>query len=344
MSHTDVFTPGHDDEGRDATVISGGSASRSRASSRPRSRHSRSPSPEVSRSNTQGSRCRSQSRSRARPQEQHHQEHHQESLITHPQQDMSPPKSNNEINLVIDSSGQGTFHIATKGLNPKKKHQSHLIFNIQIDEASQRYLIHTSMGRLDKIRIIHPGMNILRTLSYWNNLQKRRYANNPNEIARGGQLGIVNKSMRTKLVMMTLMGDYSHRAWEYDDVFQRELERFVEDALQFHLCLNGDSSSSSDGGGKGSDHAGSTASSAGSSGGGSNDHRSPPSNHHSVHLNKVGNNTNNSAGNTNSRHQYGAAASPEDNNSSQHHPPSSTKRGRRSKLLLDKVLQKVIGD
>lgn len=179
------------------------------------------------------------------------------------------------------------------------------------------------MGRLDKIREIHPGMNILRTLSYWNNLQKRRYANNPNEMARGGQLGIVNKSMRTKLVMMTLVGEYSHRAWEYDDIFQRELERFVEDALQFHLCLNGDS------GGIAPSDAKSTASSAMSgSSGGSNDHRSPPSN--SVHF------KHSSANDTNH------AALPEDGASSA--SSSITKRGRKGKLLLDKVLQKVIGD
>ena len=169
----------------------------------------------------------------------------------------------NEINLVIDSSGHGTFHIATRGTC--KKH-SHLTFDIQIDEGSQRYLIHTSMGRLDKIRDIHPGMNILRTLSYWNTLQKKRYGsaggggNGGEECVRGGQLGTVAKSKRN-MVMMTLMGDYVERRWEYDATFQVELERFVEDALQFHLCLNGDSSANG-GGGEGemgaSDHGGLT--------------------------------------------------------------------------------------
>lgn len=178
----------------------------------------------------------------------------------------SPSSAGNEINLVIDSAGHGTFHIATKNnaanatektatkpfaSSKKNQPQTHLTFDIQIDESSQRYLIHTSMGRLDKIRDIHPGMNILRTLSYWNGLQKKRYGNNPTEVVKGGQLGIVaGKNARTNLVMMTLMGEYSHRAWEYDEVFQRELERFVEDALQFHQCLNGDGTkNNNDGGG-----------------------------------------------------------------------------------------------
>ena len=174
--------------------------------------------------------------------------------------------SSNEINLVIDSGGRGTFHIATRGTCRKR---SHLTFDIRIDEASQRYLIHTSMGRLDKIRHIHPGMNILRTLSYWNSLQRKRYGGGGNgsgaedggssdeSAIRGGQLGIVAKSKRN-MVMMTLMGEYAERRWEYDSTFQAELERFVEDALQFHLCLNGDGRGGGDDELNGSEHGGST--------------------------------------------------------------------------------------
>lgn len=150
----------------------------------------------------------------------------------------------NEINLVIDSTGRGSFHIATKSPSSSTDDdRSHLVFDIQIDEPSQKYLIHMCMGRLDKIRVIHPGMNILRTLSYWNGLQKKRYSgpdSHSGENIRGGQLGIVAKSKRN-MVMMTLMGDYVERQWEHDATFQLELERFVEDAQQFHMCLNSDS-------------------------------------------------------------------------------------------------------
>ena len=90
------------------------------------------------------------------------------------------------------------------------------------------------MGQLDKIREIHSNMNILRTLSHWNTVQK-----NNHEYEFVGQLGIVPKG-KTNLIMMTLMGEYTISSnWENDGKFSSELERFVEDALQFHLCLNG---------------------------------------------------------------------------------------------------------
>ena len=168
----------------------------------------------------------------------------------------------NEINLVIDSNGHGQFHISAEDA------KTTLTFDIQIDESTHRYLIHTSMGRLDKIRDIHPGMNILRTLTHWNALQKKRYRSSSgnngsgsedhNNNVRGGQLGIVpsnkssgvgyghtSRSSTHNLIMMTLMGEYNNIDWEYDGIFSLELERFVEDALQFHLCLNGHSTSGS---------------------------------------------------------------------------------------------------
>ncbi len=216
----------------------------------------RSPSPDMI--SSRSSRSRSQRGSRSRytaraihspPQEpQGDSDNHESSPIA----SQDPPVSRS-INLVIDSEGHGTFHIATRGLAPrkssgmtpafpgrsKKSCQDRLAFDVQIDEATRRYLIHTSMGRLDRIRAVHPGMNILRTLSYWNGLQRRRYGDNPTEVVKGGTLGIASRN-RSDTVMMTLTSEYGHRAWERDEVFQRELERFVEDALQFHLCLNGD--------------------------------------------------------------------------------------------------------
>jgi hypothetical protein len=255
-----------------------------------------------------------------------------EPLHTHARQDPPPSRS---INLVIDSEGHGTFHIATKGLNntnttssnifeskSSKKSSSqtqYLTFDIQIDESSQRYLIHTSMGRLDKIRTIHPGMNILRTLSYWNGLQKRRYGLNPTEVVKGGQLGIVSKN-RTDLVMMTLMGEYSHRAWEYDEVFQRELERFGEDALQFHLCLNGDGGG---GGGKGEEAYGSPATFTGGT----------TSKSVTLMLGSI------AGGGANNTARQQASASGDDTTA-----PSSTTTKRGRSKLLDKVFQKVIRD
>ena len=99
------------------------------------------------------------------------------------------------------------------------------------------------MGQLDKIREIHSNMNILRTLSHWNTVQK-----NNHQYEFVGQLGIVPKNNgRTNLIMMTLMGEYTMSSnWENDGKFSSELERFVEDALQFHLCLNGLDNSASD--------------------------------------------------------------------------------------------------
>jgi len=155
----------------------------------------------------------------------------------------------NEINLLIDSNGRGQFHISTKNYNHddttnnttsnsdgSSTSNTQLTFDIQIDESSRRYLIHTSMGQLDKIREIHSNMNILRTLSHWNTVQK-----NNHEYEFVGQLGIVPKNNgKTNLIMMTLMGEYTMSSnWENDGKFSSELERFVEDALQFHLCLNG---------------------------------------------------------------------------------------------------------
>ena len=156
----------------------------------------------------------------------------------------------NEINLLIDSNGRGQFHISTKHNNDDTNNNqsntsssdgsstsnTQLTFDIQIDESTRRYLIHTSMGQLDKIREIHSNMNILRTLSHWNTVQK-----NNHEYEFVGQLGIVPKNNgKTNLIMMTLMGEYTMSSnWENDVKFSSELERFVEDALQFHLCLNG---------------------------------------------------------------------------------------------------------
>ena len=112
---------------------------------------------------------------------------------------------------------------------------------MQIDEPTQRYVIHTSMGQLNKIRETHPQTNILRTLSHWNDLQNMRYASFG---GKGGRLGIVNDpnakaNKHQQVVVMTLVGEYAHREWEHDERFRRELERFVEDALQFYDCLNG---------------------------------------------------------------------------------------------------------
>ena len=44
------------------------------------------------------------------------------------------------------------------------------------------------MGRLDKIRDIHPGMNILRTLTHWNTLQKKRYRSSSGNNGSGGYI------------------------------------------------------------------------------------------------------------------------------------------------------------
>jgi len=146
-------------------------------------------------------------------------------LLRHPSMhDDQPTPGANEINLVIDEHGHGSFTCSNKQ------------FDIQIVESTRRYVIRTQMGKLSKIREIHPQTNILRTLSYWNDLQKKRYSRDGHGI--GGQLAI--DSQNKNQVIMTLMGEYSRAQWEYDERFQRELERFVEDALQFHMCLNGE--------------------------------------------------------------------------------------------------------
>ena len=84
---------------------------------------------------------------------------------------------------------------------------SHLTFQVQIDESSKRFLIHSSMGRLDKLRELHPGMNILRTLSHWNELQKRPRRLNVGDhndateatvIVRGGVLGIAPEQIEAQ--------------------------------------------------------------------------------------------------------------------------------------------------
>jgi hypothetical protein len=176
-----------------------------------------------------------------------HQRHHDQRQDQQQQQ--------HQISLVIDANGHGQFHVKSSS-SPSSSMPSHLTFQVQIDEPSKRFLIHSSMGRLDKLRDLHPGMNILRTLSHWNELQKRPRRlivgdhNDSTEatvIIRGGVLGIAleqikssrGRTTKVDMVKMTLMGEYTHRTWENDIVFQKELERFVEDALQFHLCLNG---------------------------------------------------------------------------------------------------------
>ena len=99
-------------------------------------------------------------------------------------------------------------------------------------------------------------MNILRTLSHWNELLKKsrplsddvvKDGTSTTVCVRGGQLGITSEQIKnsrgrmikTDMIKMTLIGEYYHRTWENDALFQRELERFVEEALQFQLCLNG---------------------------------------------------------------------------------------------------------
>lgn len=167
---------------------------------------------------------------------QHHQEQQQN-------QGQQRQQQKHQINLIIDANGHGQFHIKSSSSTP-----SQLTFKVQIDEASRRFLIHSSMGRLDKIRELHPGMNILRTLSHWNELQKRsRRLKVGDPDIRGGMLGIApeqiknsrGRTTKADMVKMTLMGEYAQHAWENDVVFQKELERFVEDALQFNFCLNG---------------------------------------------------------------------------------------------------------
>ena len=79
---------------------------------------------------------------------------------------------------------------------------------------------------------------------------------------------------------MASMGsrEYSHKCdWEYDAHFSFELERFVEDALQFHLCLNGKADAVAADGGGGSGSSGGNASATGGVGNGNGDSNSAPS-------------------------------------------------------------------
>ena len=90
--------------------------------------------------------------------------------------------NNDSRRWAIDDTGKGIFQIATRSAKSlpssssektaTKSSSSLLTFHIQIDEPTQHYLVHTSMGRLDKIRELHPGVNILLTLSTWNEMQK----------------------------------------------------------------------------------------------------------------------------------------------------------------------------
>jgi hypothetical protein len=162
-------------------------------------------------------------------------------LLSHP-----TPKKNEQspvLNLVIDdTTGSGSFSVPTLYTRTTGTVEKHLqLFTVQLNEPSQEFFIQTSMGLLNKIREIHPKTNILRTLSYWNGLQRRRYNDNEyGHTVRGGQLGISKTDALNKHeVIMTLVGKYYNRDWEYDEDFHTELENFVEDALRFHACLNG---------------------------------------------------------------------------------------------------------
>ena len=146
------------------------------------------------------------------------------------------------LNLVIDdTTGCGSFSVQTLYASITGSMEKHLqLFTVQLNEPSREFFIRTSMGHLHKIREIHPKTNILRTLSYWNGLQKRRYQYPDGHPRAGGQLGISKADSSNKHeVIMTLVGKYHNRDWEYDDDFHIELENFVDDALRFHACLNG---------------------------------------------------------------------------------------------------------
>lgn len=160
---------------------------------------------------------------------------------------LSNPVSNDKdetpvLNLVIDdTTGCGSFTVPTLCSSTTGSVEKHLqLFTVQLNEPSREFFIQTSMGYLHKIREIHPKTNILRTLSYWNSLQKRRYHDSEGRPRGGGQLGISKADSNNKHeVIMTLVGKYYNRDWEYDEGFHIELENFVEDALRFHACLNG---------------------------------------------------------------------------------------------------------
>ncbi|KAL3803400.1 hypothetical protein HJC23_009364 [Cyclotella cryptica] len=181
------------------------------------------------------------SKSRSRREETIPQERADPDLLSHP----APKKSEQApvLNLVIDdTTGCGSFSVPTLYASITGSVEKHLqLFTVQLNEPSQEFFIQTSMGLLNKIREIHPKTNILRTLSYWNGLQRRRYNDGEHShTTKGGQLGISKTdSLNKHEVIMTLVGKYYNRDWEYDEDFHTELENFVEDALRFHACLNG---------------------------------------------------------------------------------------------------------
>ena len=156
----------------------------------------------------------------------------------------NPASSNSDenpvLNLIIED-GSGSFTVPTLYTNASGFTETCMqLFTVQLNEPSREFFIQTSMGYLHEIREIHPKTNILRTLSYWNSLQKRRHHNLDGQSRGGGQLGISRAESNSKQeVIMTLVGKYRNRDWEYDDDFHIILEKFVEDALRFHACLNG---------------------------------------------------------------------------------------------------------
>jgi hypothetical protein len=163
-------------------------------------------------------------------------------LLSHP----APKDSKAEapvLNLVIDdTTGCGSFVVPTLYETVGGTLEKHMqVFSVQLNEPTQEFFIQTSMGLLNRIREIHPKTNILRTLSYWNDLQRRRFCDREHShMSKGGQLGISKTdSLNKHEVIMTLVGKYHNRSWEYDEGFHSVLENFVEDALRFHACLNG---------------------------------------------------------------------------------------------------------
>jgi hypothetical protein len=190
-------------------------------------------------------RSRSRSRPRSRSNVEKDEGQH-ENMMEGPDLLSNPLSSSSEevpvLNLVIDdTTGCGSFTVPTLYSSITGSVEKHLqLFTVQLNEPSREFFIQTSMGHLHKIREIHPNTNILRTLSYWNGLQKRRFHDGESNPRRGGQLGISKADSHNKHeVIMTLVGKYHNRDWEYDDDFHTELEKFVEDALRFHACLNG---------------------------------------------------------------------------------------------------------
>lgn len=183
---------------------------------------------------------RSSSRPRSRRDDSSHHDSTGSDLLSNPVS--SDIEETPVLNLVIDdTTGCGSFSVQTLHASITGCMEKHLqLFTVQLNEPSREFFIRTSMGHLHKIREIHPKTNILRTLSYWNGLQKRRYQYPDGHPRAGGQLGISKADSSNKHeVIMTLVGKYHNRDWEYDDDFHTELENFVDDALRFHACLNG---------------------------------------------------------------------------------------------------------